>query len=190
MALERRYVETTNLDERLLWSPSQSSMDKLFQRLVDKCKQQLEGRSLVFVVDQQMSTHSIAVFNLAMAHSFHDRTILIDATTNYSLGSQLLNLSPSELAQPSQLAETFTIGFTSSSALFNSAWPRHFEGYTGSSMFAVVNASEAFRLDWNALGDEIAVLALAAPNDLEEERWQRLKILVGAERFAGLWIVE
>ena len=82
------------------------------------------------------------------------------------------------------------MGFSDSAELFDSPWPRHFDGYTGSSMFTVVNASEAFRLDWNALGNEIAVLALAAPNELEEERWQRLKILVGAARFAGLWIVE
>ena len=57
-------------------------------------------------------------------------------------------------------------------------------------MFALVQTSDAFKLDWSAHSDAVVVIALAAPTELEEERWQRLTELVGTDRFQGLWVID
>lgn len=190
MTPKRLQIDPLALDARLLWSETQQALHAIFQKLVGKCEQVKGTRGCVLVTTGEVPEHWIAAFNLAMAHSFSAPTMLVDATNKTHVQNDLLEVQLSSDRTVSLVSPQFMLMSMSPEVLFATQWPSSVNGLVGEHMFAIVQTRDAFKLDWTSSTDEIVVIALAAPTELEEERWLRLAELVGSERFLGLWVID
>jgi hypothetical protein len=187
---KRLQLDSQSLDGRLLWSEAQKTLHGTFERLVGKCEQVKGTRGCVLVTTGEVREHCIAVFNLAMAHSFSGSTMLVDATRKALIQTELLQ-TPLDIEQRlSLVSNQFMLLSTPSDELFSAQWPSSVNGLVGEHMFALMNTTDAFKLDWSGQSGAVVVIALATPAELEEERWHRLAELVGNDRFLGLWVVD
>ena len=190
MTPKRLQLDPQALDGRLLWSESQHILHGTFERLVGKCEQVKGTRGCVLVTTGEVPEHWIAAFNLAMAHSFSGPTMLVDATRKAHVQTELLKTPADTEQRLSRVTQTLLLLSTPSDELFSTQWPSSVNGHVGEHMFALVQTTDAFKLNWSAQSTAVVVIALTAPAELEEERWHRLAELVGNDRFLGLWVVD
>ena len=125
-----------------------------------------------------------------MAHSFCGSTLLIDATARAHIHTDVLGLTAKADEMGGLVSKQFMLRAQSAQSVFTTQWPSAVNGVVGDYMFALVQTKDAFKLDWSSTLKACTVIALTAPNELEEERWQRLAKLVGSERFLGLWVID
>jgi hypothetical protein len=167
-------IEPQALDPRLLWSTAQQELSTTYQRLLRKYEAVEISRGCIFVTTGEVIEHWVAAFNLAMTHSFDASTLLIDATAGARIQSDLLKLPVEEGAVSGLVSKQFMLTSLSAQSLFATQWPSMVNGVVGDHMFALVQTKDVFKLDWVSTLKNCTVIALTAPNELEEERWQRL----------------
>lgn len=190
MLSKRLQIVPQDLDPRLLWSSDQTTIYSTYERLVEKCRQ-IEGyQGCILVTTGEVPEHWVAAFNLTMAHSLCASIVLVDTTTKAHIQSDLLGIPSTSAPVHGLVSKHFLLMSMLSEELFLTRWPSAVHGMVGDHMFALMHTKDVFKLDWASNLNNVAVIALASPNDLEEERWQRLAELVGTDRFQGLWVID
>lgn len=190
MVSTRANFDTSKLDSRLLWSRGQSDIADSFANLVSKCRSLSQPAPLVLVTTDAAPTHLIAAFNLASAFSFDHRTMLLDATPDASLATGLLHLSEISDSGLTFVHRLFALTAIRSHKVLPPGWPAQVIGQVAEQMISLVLARDAFQIEWSELDSNVRVIAMASPNELEEERWSRLFAQVSGSRFLGLWVVD
>ena len=183
-------LDASQLDDRLLWSQTQHVLAAEFEKLVQKCNRLAEGAPIVLVTTDAEVAHLIAVFNLARALSFESDTFLIDTTPKARLIRGLLGIENQHASTPFLLGSNFMAVAKDFQESFKRQWHRNLDGVTGDRVLAVITARDAFKLDWTSMDDAVRVIAIAAPNEMEEERWIRLSGHLQPNRLLGLWVVD
>ena len=182
--------DRANLDRRLLWSATQSTLSEKFQQLVAKCEALGERSPLVLVTTDAVDAHLIAAFNLASAFSGEMRTMLVDTTPDQKLVSGLLQVEDSEGKGLFLVHQRLALAGLRDDGILPDGWPTRVFEQVGEKMIALLTARDAFQVDWTKLDLSVKVVALASPNELEEERWNHLLQQVSSQRFLGLWVVD
>ena len=179
-----------NLDNRLLWSSDQGDLAERFGQLVQKCEMNSGHAPLVLVTTDVVDTHLIAAFNLAVAFSLRCKTMLIDGTPKGELVTELLGLKSSGDSGLLFINPCLAVAALREQQVFPDGWPNNVCGQVAEQMICVVTVRDAFQVDWPNLSADVKVIAMAAPNELEEDRWSHLLVQVSASRFLGLWVVD
>ena len=182
--------DRANLDKRLLWSADQGDLAERFGQLAHKCQDIGENAPLVLVTTDVVDTHLIAAFNLATSFSLLRKTMLIDTTPKAQLVTGVLGIGSSSDSGLLFVNRSLAVAALRDQHILPDGWPTNVYGQVADQMICIVTVRDAFQVNWAQLGEGVKVIAMAAPNELEEDRWSHLLAQVSSSRFLGLWVVD